>query len=133
MARWCGGEDVKSHPGQRIPYFPQLYGRIVTPFIVVTFHALPLLWQSPLFNNRASRIGRTRWNDAHTAGSDAFVVRARRLMGQPTDSYLEEQRALAPLPSDPQELATALIRDRLITYCRAMQLLKGEYRGFTIG
>jgi serine/threonine protein kinase len=68
--------------------------------------------------------------------SDAFVELLRKselIESERLDGYLEQQRALAPFPSEPQELATVFIRDGLLTYFQAMQLLKGKYRGFTIG
>jgi eukaryotic-like serine/threonine-protein kinase len=49
------------------------------------------------------------------------------------DAYLNEHHAGVGLPREPKELATSLIRDGLLTYFQAMQILKGRYRGFTLG
>jgi hypothetical protein len=68
--------------------------------------------------------------------SDAFVELVRKsglLEPDRFDTYLNQQRAIAGLPGEPKELATALIRDGLLTYFQAMQILKGKYRGFTLG
>jgi serine/threonine protein kinase len=68
--------------------------------------------------------------------SDAFLelVRKSGLIEQDRlDRHLERRQALAPLPTEPMELATDLIRDGFLTYFQAKELLKGKHRGFTLG
>src|SRR5579871_4267225 len=68
--------------------------------------------------------------------SDAFLelVRKSGLLEQArVDQYLERREKLAPLPSEPMELASELVRDGLLTYFQAKELLKGKHRGFMLG
>ena len=68
--------------------------------------------------------------------SEAFLelVRKSGLIEQDRlDRHLERREVLAPLPSEPMELATDLIRDGFLTYFQAKELLKGKHRGFTLG
>src|SRR5689334_22310830 len=68
--------------------------------------------------------------------SDALVELLRKsgLIEQDRlDAYLERRSALGALPSEPKELAAALIRDGFITSFQAEELLKGKYRGFVLG
>jgi serine/threonine protein kinase len=48
------------------------------------------------------------------------------------DAYLGQMWPAAPLP-EPIRLACALVRDGLLTYFQAKQLLRGKWRGFRIG
>jgi serine/threonine protein kinase len=49
------------------------------------------------------------------------------------ESYLDQQRAAQNLPAAGKELAKLLVRDGLLTYFQAEQLLQGRWRGFTLG
>jgi serine/threonine protein kinase len=67
--------------------------------------------------------------------SDDFVGLVRKsslIEPDRLDDYLEEQRTLGALPSEPKEIAKALIRDGFLTNYQAKLLLKGKYRGHTI-
>jgi serine/threonine protein kinase len=55
------------------------------------------------------------------------LVDAERL-----DAYLGQLWPAGPLP-EPTRLACALVRDGLLTYFQAKQLLRGKWRGFRIG
>jgi serine/threonine protein kinase len=48
-------------------------------------------------------------------------------------SHLQSLSAKSGLPQDPQKLAGVLVRDGLLTYFQAEQLLQGKYKRFTIG
>jgi serine/threonine protein kinase len=48
------------------------------------------------------------------------------------DAYLEAQRAAGTLPEAPQDLASALVRDGLLTRFQAGQVLQGKARGFIL-
>ncbi len=48
-------------------------------------------------------------------------------------SYIQKLKDTGGLPSDPQKFASALVRDGMLTYFQAEQLLQGKYKRFTIG
>jgi len=48
-------------------------------------------------------------------------------------AYIQKLTAGAGVPTDPQKLAGLLIRDGLLTYFQAEQILQGKYKRFTIG
>ncbi|MFO0826048.1 MAG: protein kinase [Gemmataceae bacterium] len=48
-------------------------------------------------------------------------------------NWTQKQTEAATLPPDPQKLAGAMVRDGLLTYFQAEQLLQGKYKRFTIG
>src|SRR5262249_5531930 len=56
------------------------------------------------------------------------VVEDRRLAG-----YLDRLRAASSLPGEPNQLAALLVRDGLLTYFQADQILQGKWKRFTIG
>jgi serine/threonine protein kinase len=47
--------------------------------------------------------------------------------------YVDRLRAAGTLPADPGKLAAALVRDGLLTFFQAEQLLQGKYKRFTLG
>src|SRR5262245_11564326 len=49
------------------------------------------------------------------------------------DEYLQKVRSGPGVPSAPQELAAAMVRDGLLTRFQADQLLQGKWRNFLIG
>ncbi|QJW98974.1 serine/threonine protein kinase [Frigoriglobus tundricola] len=48
-------------------------------------------------------------------------------------AYVQKLRDTAAFPTDPNKLAGALVRDALLTYFQAEQLLQGKYKRFTLG
>ncbi len=48
-------------------------------------------------------------------------------------AYLDRLRATSALPAEPNQLAALMVRDGLITYFHADQLLQGKWKRFTIG
>ena len=48
-------------------------------------------------------------------------------------AYLQKATAQSPLPTEPSKLASQLVRDGLLTYFQAEQLLQGKWKRFTIG
>ena len=48
-------------------------------------------------------------------------------------AYVEKMRATGTLPADPGKLAAVLVRDALLTYFQAEQLLQGKYKRFSLG
>ncbi|MBA4064469.1 MAG: hypothetical protein C0501_12295 [Isosphaera sp.] len=48
-------------------------------------------------------------------------------------THLQSLSARSGVPDDPQKLAGVLVRDGLLTYFQAEQLLQGKYKRFTIG
>jgi serine/threonine protein kinase len=67
--------------------------------------------------------------------SDEFLQLVRQsglLEAERLDAYLGQMWPMAPLP-EPIRLACALVRDGLLTYFQAKQLLRGKWRGFRIG
>jgi len=48
-------------------------------------------------------------------------------------SYVQKLSETSGIPSDPQKFAGLLVRDGLLTYFQAEQLLQGKYKRFTIG
>ncbi len=46
---------------------------------------------------------------------------------------VERLRAAGPLPADPSKLAGLLVRDAVITFFQAEQLLQGKYKRFSLG
>jgi serine/threonine protein kinase len=71
-----------------------------------------------------------------TPTSEALVELLRKsglVEQQRLDAYLERRCALGALPSEPKDLAAALIRDGFLTSFQAEELLKGKYRGFILG
>ncbi len=48
------------------------------------------------------------------------------------DAFVEKLRQDGPLPRNPRDLATAMVRGGLITQFQAKQLLQGKWRGFFI-
>ena len=48
-------------------------------------------------------------------------------------AYVQKLTASYGLPKDPAKLAGLLVRDAVITYFQAEQLLQGKYKRFTIG
>src|SRR5437868_12995195 len=49
------------------------------------------------------------------------------------DDYLQRLRSGPSVPTGPQDLAAALVRDGLLTRFQADQLLQGKWRNFLIG
>src|SRR4051795_5806332 len=49
------------------------------------------------------------------------------------EAYLRRFDDSGGLPTEPKMLAGAMIRDGLLTYFQAEQVLLGKYRGFTLG
>jgi serine/threonine protein kinase len=48
-------------------------------------------------------------------------------------AYLDQVRSKGGMPTEPKPLAKLLVRDALLTYFQAEQLMLGRWRGFTIG
>jgi tRNA A-37 threonylcarbamoyl transferase component Bud32 len=48
-------------------------------------------------------------------------------------AYTQKLRESGPLPADPAKLAQYLVRDALLTYFQAEQLLQGKYKRFSLG
>ncbi|MBM3982906.1 MAG: hypothetical protein FJ304_22070 [Planctomycetes bacterium] len=48
-------------------------------------------------------------------------------------AYVEKQRAGGTYPADPNKLAQFLVRDALLTFFQAEQLLQGKYKRFSLG
>jgi len=48
-------------------------------------------------------------------------------------AYVQKLRETAAFPADPNKFAGALVRDALLTYFQAEQLLQGKYKRFTLG
>ncbi|MBA4192176.1 MAG: hypothetical protein C0467_29725 [Planctomycetaceae bacterium] len=48
-------------------------------------------------------------------------------------SYIQKLTDASGVPSDPQKFAGVLVRDGVLTYFQAEQLLQGKYKRFTIG
>src|SRR2546421_9911107 len=49
------------------------------------------------------------------------------------DDYLQRLRSGPSVPTGPQDLAAAMVRDGLLTRFQADQLLQGKWRNFLIG
>src|SRR6516164_598655 len=49
------------------------------------------------------------------------------------DAYMDKVRASASVPSDPAKLSGLMVRDGLLTYFQAEQLMLGKWRRFSIG
>src|SRR6516164_3084971 len=49
------------------------------------------------------------------------------------DAYMDKVRASASVPSDPAKLSGLMVRDGLLTYFQAEQLMLGKWRRFNIG
>src|SRR5438105_6039921 len=68
--------------------------------------------------------------------SDEFVDLIRK-SGVVDPGSLENQlaqlRQAGSVPAEPKRLAALLVRDGILTYFQAEQLLAGKWRGFTIG
>jgi serine/threonine protein kinase len=62
-----------------------------------------------------------------------FVRQSGLIEPDRLEAYLEQRFIYGLLPSEPKELATVLVRDGLLTYFQARELLQGKYRGFTFG
>ncbi len=56
------------------------------------------------------------------------IVEERRLA-----NYLDRLRAASALPAAPNQLAALMVRDGLLTFFQAEQLLQGKWKRFTIG
>jgi serine/threonine protein kinase len=71
---------------------------------------------------------------APTTVSDLLeLVRKSGLLdAQRLDGYLKQQRDAGTLPGEPGPLASALVRDGLLTHFQAQQLMLGKWRPFTI-
>jgi eukaryotic-like serine/threonine-protein kinase len=48
-------------------------------------------------------------------------------------AYVQKQRDAAAIPADPNKLAGILVRDGMLTYFQAEQLLQGKYKRFSLG
>ena len=48
-------------------------------------------------------------------------------------AYVQKLRDTSAFPTDPNKFAGALVRDALLTYFQAEQLLQGKYKRFTLG
>ena len=48
-------------------------------------------------------------------------------------AYVERLRAAGTFPADPGKLAGVLVRDALLTFFQAEQLLQGKYKRFSLG
>src|ERR1700685_3139018 len=48
-------------------------------------------------------------------------------------SYVQKLTATTGLPKDPAKLASHLVRNAVLTYFQAEQLLQGKYKRFSIG
>jgi serine/threonine protein kinase len=67
--------------------------------------------------------------------SDDFLQLVRQsglLEEERLNAYLQQMWPAPPLP-EPMRLGCALVRDGLLTYFQAKQLLRGKWRGFRIG
>jgi serine/threonine protein kinase len=65
-----------------------------------------------------------------------FVELARKsgvLEEKRLDAYMEKLRAAAAVPADPSKLSGFMVRDGLLTYFQAEQLMLGKWRRFNIG
>ena len=49
------------------------------------------------------------------------------------DAFLEQAQQNTPLPSEPRQIASLLIKEKVLTGFQALQLLKGRWRGFIMG
>ena len=49
------------------------------------------------------------------------------------DDYVRHLQQTEQWPSEASKLGTRLVNDGLVTFFQAAQLLKGRYRGFTLG
>src|SRR5580704_15572812 len=49
------------------------------------------------------------------------------------DAFVRERGEARALPSDPCQLAGLMVRDEVLTPFQAEQVLRGRWRGFTIG
>src|SRR5436309_1005660 len=49
------------------------------------------------------------------------------------DAYVQKLRAAAALPAEPGKLAGLLVRDALLTFFQAEQILQGKWKRFFIG
>ncbi len=49
------------------------------------------------------------------------------------NAYLDKQKPNGPLPAEPGKCAGKLVRDAVLTYFQAEQLLQGKWKRFTIG
>ncbi|MBX7105452.1 MAG: serine/threonine protein kinase [Gemmataceae bacterium] len=62
------------------------------------------------------------------------LVRRSKLVDEAKlDAYLRRWDDAGGLPAEPKIMAGALVRDGLLTYFQAEQILLGKYRGFTLG
>lgn len=69
-----------------------------------------------------------------TIDSLVAVIRKSGLLEAPAlDAYLRQLEAGPATPERPGQLAALLVRDGLLTYFQAQQLLAGKSRGFIIG
>ncbi len=48
-------------------------------------------------------------------------------------THVQKLRDAGPLPADPTKLAQVLVRDAILTYFQAEQLLQGKYKRFSLG
>jgi serine/threonine protein kinase len=62
-----------------------------------------------------------------------LVRKSGVLEGKRLDSYLEQVGAAGTLPSEPNKLATMMVRDGILTHFQAEQFLMGKWRRFCIG
>jgi serine/threonine protein kinase len=62
-----------------------------------------------------------------------LVRQSGLLESERLDAHLGQRFPGGKLPSEPKELATGLIRDGLLTYFQAHELLQGKFRGFSFG
>ncbi len=69
-----------------------------------------------------------------TADELLDLLQKSKLLEEPRlRAYVQKQRDAAALPADPAKLAQFLVRDGLLTFFQADQLLQGKYKRFNLG
>lgn len=62
------------------------------------------------------------------------LIRRSKLVDESKlEAYLRKWDEVGGLPTEPRKVAGAFVRDGLLTYFQAEQVLLGKYRGFTLG
>ena len=69
-----------------------------------------------------------------TADELLDLLQKSNLVEEPRlQAYVQKLRGAATFPADPNRLAQFLVRDALLSYFQAEQLLQGKYKRFTLG
>src|SRR5262249_33938265 len=63
----------------------------------------------------------------------ALVRRSGLIAPDRLDAYMGELAAVGPLRGDPRQLVGLMVRDSLLTFFQAEQILQGKWRGYTLG